>query len=204
MKRSLILGPTEGWSLESVAAWLLGEGRFLPSATELMTGLMAQLDAAGAKIDRVRLTMTTLHPQVLAWGVFWDRELGARPWSAEHGVQNADAYVGSPNQYVRDERKPFRRRLDVPPEPEDHATLADLRAEGIVDYLALPLVFGSGIANVLTVGTRSPAGFSDDDLERITVLSSLLAPMFEILATRRVTLGLLDAFVGPRTSERIR
>ena len=203
MNRSLILGPRDGWSLEPIASWLLGEGRFLPSAVELMNGLMAQLDAAGAKIDRVRLTMTTLHPQLLAWGVFWDRPLGARPWSAEHGVQFLDAYVGSPNQYVRDERLSFRRRLDAPPEPDDHPTLDDLRAEGMVDYFALPLVFGSGVANVLTVATKAPEGFSATDLERIAVLSSLLAPVFEILAMRRMTLGLLDAFVGPRISERI-
>jgi len=203
LNRSLILGPRDGWSLEPVASWLLGVGRFLPSAVDLMSGLAAELDAAGAKIDRIRLTMTTLHPQVLAWGVFWDRHLGARPWSAEHGMQFLDAYIGSPNQYVRDEKQSFRRRLDAPPEPDDHPTLDDLRAEGMVDYFALPLVFGSRIANVLTVATKSPEGFSDADLERITVLSSLLAPVFEILAMRRMTLGLLDAFVGPRISERI-
>jgi adenylate cyclase len=73
----------------------------------------------------------------------------------------------------------------------------------MVDYFALPLVFGSGIANVLTVATKSPGGFSDEDLERITVLSNLVAPVFEILAMRRMTLGLLDAFVGPRISEKI-
>ncbi len=203
MNRSLILGPRDGWSLEPIASWLLSKGRFLPSAVELMDGLAAQLDAAGAKIDRIRLTMTTLHPQLLAWGVFWDRPLGARPWSAEHGVQFLDAYIGSPNQYVRDERLTFRRRLDAPPESDDHPTLDDLRAEGMVDYFALPLVFSSGVANVLTVATKVPQGFSDADLERIAVLSSLLAPVFEILAMRRMTLGLLDAFVGPRIGERI-
>ena len=114
MNRSLILGPRDGWSLEPIASWLLREGRFLPNAVDLMTGLTAQLDAAGARIDRIRLTITTLHPQLLAWGVFWDRPLGARPWTAEHGVQFLDAYIGSPNQYVRDERQSFRRRLDAP------------------------------------------------------------------------------------------
>ena len=83
MNRSLILGPRDGWSLEPIASWLLREGRFLPNAVDLMTGLTAQLDAAGARIDRIRLTITTLHPQLLAWGVFWDRPLGARPWTAD-------------------------------------------------------------------------------------------------------------------------
>lgn len=203
MSASPLFGPSEGWPLEPLAAWLLAEGRHLQSGVELIAALAERLDAAGGKIDRIRFTMTTLHPQLLAWGVFWDRELGARPWSAEHGIENADAYIGSPSQFVRDQRGTFRRRLDTPPLPGDHATLADLRAEGMIDYVALPLVFSTGVSNVLTVATTSPGGFSDADVERIHILSSLLAPIVEILAMRRMTLGLLDAFVGPRISERI-
>jgi adenylate cyclase len=203
LSASPLLGPSDGWSLEPVAAWLLAKGRHLADPVELIEGLAAALDEAGAKIDRIRLTITTLHPQILAWGVFWDRGPGARPWTGEHGVQNADAYIGSPNQYVRDERRAFRRRLDGPPAAGDHAALDDLRAEGMIDYFAVPLRFGSGVTHVLTIATASPAGFSEADLKRIAILSDLLAPLFEILATRRVTLGLLDAFVGPRISERI-
>src|SRR4051812_44470201 len=84
---------------------------------------------------------------------------------------------------LRDGKVAFRRRLDTPPDPADHATLADLRSEGMLDYFALPVVFSSGIANVLTVATTSPVGFSDADLERMTILSNLLAPIVEVLAT---------------------
>ncbi len=201
--RNSLLGPREGWSLEPVARWLLAEGRFVAEPAAFITGLMDRLDAAGACIDRVRITMITLHPQVLAWGIFWDRGQGARPWTGAHGVQNIDAYIGSPNQFVRDTGQPIRSRLDAPPAPGEHPTIQDLRDEGMSDYFALPLVFGSGASNVLTLATRAPTGFSEADLERFTALSSLLAPLIEILATRRITLGLLDAFVGPRISERI-
>lgn len=203
VSRESLLGPAQGWSLAPVAAWLLTEGRRLQSPVALMNGVAAQLDAAGASVDRIRLTTTTLHSQLVAWGVFWDRDVGARPWSGEHGVQNLDAYIGSPNQYVRDLNQPYRRRLDAPPHPADHATLDDLRAEGIVDYYALPLVFGTGQVNVLTFGTKSPAGFSDADLARFDALSNLVAPLAELLSMRRMTLGLLDTFVGPRISEKI-
>lgn len=203
MKRRGFFGPEEGWSLEVVASWLLTEGRRIQNAVALANELAARLDAAGAAVDRVRLITTTLHPQLLAWGVFWDRGQGARPWTAEHGVQNLDSYIGSPNQFVRDNKQPYRRRLDGPPRPGDHPALDDLRAEGMTDYYALPLVFGSGVANVLTLATKSPAGFSDADLEKFDILSNLLAPLAELLSTRRMTLGLLDTFVGPRISEKI-
>jgi adenylate cyclase len=73
----------------------------------------------------------------------------------------------------------------------------------MTDYVALPLVFGTGTVNVLTVATASPPGFDDGALERIEALANLLAPLVEIIEARRMTLGLLDAFIGPRISERI-
>ena len=202
MSQTQLFGPDEGWSLEPVAVWLLTEGRLIQDAVGLINGLAARLDAAGANVGRLRLTTTTLHAQVLAWGVFWDRGQGARPWMAGHGVQDLDAYIGSPNQYVRDHRKPFRRKL-AKRDPDDHATLDDLRKEGMADYYALPVVSGTDAVAVFTLATQSPAGFTDADLARFDALANLLAPLLEVIATRRITLGLLDTFVGTRISEKI-
>jgi len=55
----------------------------------------------------------------------------------------------------------------------------------------------------MTVATAAPGGFDDDDLDRLDALSNLLAPLVEIQQVRRLTLGLLDTFVGPRIGERI-
>src|SRR5258706_12509499 len=73
----------------------------------------------------------------------------------------------------------------------------------MTDYAALPLVFGNGTVNVITLATRAAGGFSDADLERFEALANLLAPQVELIEARRMTLGLLDAFIGPRISERI-
>src|SRR6185436_8168390 len=79
----------------------------------------------------------------------------------------------------------------------------EMQGQGMTDYLAVPLVFGNGIVNVFTVATRAAAGFSDADLDRFEALANLLAPLIEVIHARRMTLGLLDAFIGPRISERI-
>src|SRR5258706_3554420 len=79
----------------------------------------------------------------------------------------------------------------------------ELLAEGMTDYFALPFWLGSGEVNFMTTATAAPEGFSDDDLERFTALANLLAPLLETIHARRMTLGLLDAFIGPRISERI-
>lgn len=203
LSRRGLLGPDEGWSLAPVAAWLMLEGRHIVDPVELLNALAQRLDAAGARLERFGFTLGTIHPQILAWGCFWTRSKGAAEFAGWHGIENSDAYIGSPVQFVREQKQAFRRRLVGLDEERDHSILHELRADGLTDYAALPLVFGSGVVNFMTVATAVPEGFSDDDLDRLAALSNLLAPVVEILQARRMTLGLLDTFVGPRIGARI-
>ena len=201
--QQVLFGPAAGWALEPVGLWLLTEGRRQLDPVALLTALMQRLDAAGAQIDRLRISSRTLHPQLVAMGVLWNRANGAELAHGTHGVQESDAYLGSPMQFVSQNIQMFRKRLDAGLEANDHAVLFEMRAEGMTDYVALPMVFASGTTNVITLATAAPGGFSDYDLERFTALANLLAPVYEVINLRRTTLGLLNTFVGQRISERI-
>jgi adenylate cyclase len=202
LTRRGFLGPEDAWSLAPVAAWLAIEGRHITEPAEFAAALMARLDAAGAGVDRISISSSTLHPQMLAWGIRWSRVNGSQLWTGSHASITTDAYLGSPAQFVRERQQTFRRRLDDLGEA-DHALLHELRAEGLTDYAAVPLVFNSGSVNVFTLATARPDGFAEGDLERFEALSNLIAPLFELIEQRRMTLGLLDAFIGSRISERI-
>lgn len=196
--------PSRAWSLESVATWLYTEGRFIADPMTMTEVMMEKLDAAGARIDRLRISCGTLHPQLVAVGISWTRESGAQFWSGAHGVQQTDAYIGSPIQHVHQTATPLHQRIGPEPGDEDeHAIWQELRAAGVRDYLAMPMVFSDRTVNVLTVSTRDPQGFSDDDVGRLHALTDLLTPHLELLVMRRTVLGLLDTFVGKRISERI-
>ncbi|MEO8858467.1 MAG: adenylate/guanylate cyclase domain-containing protein, partial [Burkholderiaceae bacterium] len=197
-----LFGPTEGWSLTPVGIWLLCEGRRIRDAAALLTELMARLDAAGARIDRLRITSRTLHPQLVALGGTWRRGVGVEIWNGQHGVQESEAYVGSPLQFVMQREEVFRKRLGSL-DAKDHPVLHELHAEGLTDYVAVPMVFSSGTSNAMMLATKAPQGFDEGDVERFVALANLLAPVIEILNLRRTTLGLLNTFVGHRISERI-
>ena len=202
LSRRGLLGPDEGWSLAPVGAWIMIEGRHIGDAQKLLEALAGRLNAAGAMIDRLGFTVRTIHPQIVAWGCYWSKKNGTGIFTGRHGTQNSDAYVGSPVQYVYENQRPYRRRLEALNE-RDPALMHELRAEGMTDYYALPLWLGSGELNFMTAASDVPAGFSDADLDRLEALANLLAPLVEILHARRMTLGLLEAFVGPRIGERI-
>ncbi len=203
LSRRGLLGPEEGWSLAPVGAWIMIEGRHFGDPQTLLGELAARLNAAGAMIDRLGFTIRTIHPQIVAWGCYWSKRNGTGMFTGRHGTQNSDAYVGSPVQFVYENQRPYRRRLDALDVEQDPVLLHELRAEGMTDYYALPLLLGSGEVNFMTVATAKPGGFSDEDLDRFGALANLLAPLVETIHARRMTLGLLDAFVGPRISGRI-
>ena len=154
LSRRGLLGPDEGWSLAPVAAWLAIEGRRIAKPEALLVALAGRLDAAGARVDRLSMSVVTLHPQLLAWVCTWRRGGAVTFFNGRHGAQNSDAYLGSPLHFVREHRQPFRRRIGALDEARDHSFLHEMQAAGMTDYLALPWVFGNGIVNVFTVASK--------------------------------------------------
>jgi adenylate cyclase len=202
LSRRGLLGPDEGWSLAPVGAWIMIEGRHIANPQALLETLAARLNAAGAAIDRMGFTVRTIHPQIVAWGCCWSKNNGTGMFAGRYGTQNSDGYVGSSVQYVYENQRPYRRHLDALKEG-DPVLMYELRDEGMTDYYAMPLYLGSGEVNFFTVATEKAGGFTDDDLERFEALANLFAPLVETIHARRMTLGLLDALVGPRIGERI-
>lgn len=198
-----LFGPSGRWALEPVAAWLLTRGRHITEPRAFLGALVEQLDAVDAHVDRVRISSSTLHPQLAALGISWSRGESVQLWSGEHGVQLSDAYRGSPMEHLQQQRRMLHQRITEQPSGDEHPIWQDLRTAGMRDYLALPMELGSGRQNALTLATRDPAGFDDEDIARLTALANLLAPLVELMVGRRTTLGLLETFVGKRIGERI-
>jgi len=203
LSRRGLLGSDEGWSLAPVGAWIMIEGRHIVDPRILLETLASRLNAAGAQVGRLGFVVRTIHPQLAAWGCYWSQAGGSEIFTGRHGTPNSDAYVGSPVQHVYENHRSYRRRLEALDAERDPVLLHELRAEGMTDYYAMPLWLGSGEVNFMTVATARAGGFSDDDLDRFEALANLLAPLIEALQARRMTLGLLEAFVGPRIGERI-
>jgi adenylate cyclase len=193
-----LLGPTDGWTLAPVVAWLHGEGRRLREPEALVAGLLTALQRAGAPIARLQTGSRTLHPLVAAWVVFAEdghAELRRREFHTDH-------YAGSPIEWVHRHAAPFRRRLHDLTEA-DHAMLHEQAAAGMTDVLLLAVRFSDGRINVTGFGTRAAGGFTDGDVARLQALEPFIAPLLEIIEHQRTAATLLDTYVGHRTGGRI-
>lgn len=79
----------------------------------------------------------------------------------------------------------------------------DLKARGGTDYFGLPVKYSNGATANLVFATDIPGGFADSDIEKFAEIAAVLAPIAEVFSTRRVSLAVAEAYLGPRTGRRV-
>jgi len=189
---------------DPVAAWLLNEAKDMADTKAVIGDLCQRLVAAGFPLYRLFLSIGTLHPQVLAIGYQWRRgDTLPSETAREHGIVREEIYLASPIKSIHDGMPEIRRRIGDPGSPRDFPILADLQAEGVTDYLVLPLRFSENRINALSVATDRPNGFTDADIAGFKALMPSLALVLEVKETRRIASTLLDTYLGHDAGRRV-
>ncbi len=182
--------------------WLQSDGLRLRETTSFVEAFAVKLRQAGIDVCRITTGVPVLHPQVYSLSSLW--ELG-KPASERRFRQEGDLFqqfANSPMAVVYS-GKAVRCSLEAPPQPGDYPILADLRADGITDYLALPIPFSDGSWKAVTLATPRPGGFPAGQIALFRSLVPTLAMILEIQTLRRTMLTLLDTYVGPIAGQRV-
>ena len=189
---------------DPVALWLVREAHDLPDARSVIGELCQRLLATGFPLDRLFLSIRTLHPQVSTIGYRWrPGESLPSETPREHGIDRQDVYLRSPIKAIHDGAPELRRRLSESVAPREFPVLDELAAEGATDYLIVPLRFGGQRVNAISIATNRPAGFSDAEVTRFKDLTALLALVLEAKETQRVASTLLDTYLGRDAGRRV-
>jgi adenylate cyclase len=195
---------TAGPGGDAVAEWLLREARELPDSNAVIAGLCRRLSATGFPLYRLFVTARTLHPQVAAIGHQWRRgDEAAKEVPREHGIDKLDIYLQSPIKLIHDGAPEIRRRIADPAIPLDFPILVELQAEGVSDYLVLPLPFSRRRINAITIATDRSGGFSDPEIARWRALVRVLSLVLEVKETERIARTLLDTYLGRDAGRRV-
>ena len=192
------------WTTGPIIKWLLDEGRLLPDVDETVHQLGEKLLTAGAPLWRLRLSMRTLHPLIAAFSSVWERDAGkTHRIETSHGMEGRSGYYGSPLEVIGRTDAPFRKRLSEELTASDHKILHELRSRGGTDYFGLPITYSSGARASLVFNSDAVGGFSQADIDGFTEITSVLAPIAEVYSTRRISLAVAVAYLGPRTGRRV-
>lgn len=191
-------------NLQPLLDWLDAGAPGTSRPEEVLDRLCRMLLACGVSLHRVAVFVRTLHPNVAGRGFFWraDRE-EVEVDQAEHSFIGSEEHLASPIYAVWSANREIRRRLADPECPMDYPVLGDLRAEGITDYLALPLRFLSGEVHCATFATRRPGGFTEAELAALRRLLPPFTRLAEIYANMRKAQNILDAYLGRSAGEKV-
>ncbi|HZA66752.1 MAG TPA: adenylate/guanylate cyclase domain-containing protein [Geminicoccaceae bacterium] len=180
-----------------ISRWLIAEARLSLAPLELIDRFCRELVELSVPLWRLRAGQRLANPLASAWGVIWTRDgSGTHEYVVARTTLSTGAYFGSPFQYVVERRQTFRRRLiDLDPE-RDHEVLHEMAAAGGTDYLAVPLEYGDGSVQGMSLVSDGADGFAERHLELIERLRQPLAAALEPTAMRRSSASLLRTFLG--------
>jgi adenylate cyclase len=196
--------PSAALGGDVVATWLLRDARDLADTRTVIGGLCERLLESGFPLYRLFLSIRTLHPQVATIGYQWRRgDSIPSETPREHGIDRLDVYLRSPIKLIHDGSPEVRRRLEDRAAPREFPILDELVAEGVTDYLLLPLRFSAQRVNAISIATDRSGGLSESEIARFKDLIPYLALVLEIKETQRIASTLLDTYLGHDAGRRV-
>ena len=188
--------------LQKLTDWLVDGARSAPSPPQMMAETCERLVAAGLPLWRVGVFVRTLHPDIIGRNFIWRPGAEIAVGSVSYDMLDSPEYQNSPLAIVFNEGREVRALLDGP-DSRRFPFFDDMRAEGVTDYIALPILQVDGSVHASSWTTRQPGGFTDEQLNGLRSLIPALSRVIEIARMQRTASSLLDIYVGNRAGERI-
>jgi adenylate cyclase len=182
--------------------WLLTDARRITEPKAFLAALAEQLLAHGFEVSRLTTGVPILHPQVHSYSARWDLgKVSDRFFRLT--AESLPVLENSPVKTVYSGGGSVRCDPTAPPRDGEFGILADLRREGVTDYVALSIPFSDGTAKLLTVATQRAGGFSDDQMALLEAMTPAVAVNLEVQALRFTARTLLDTYVGRQAGARV-
>ncbi len=188
--------------LQKLTDWLIDGGRSAASPTNFMAETCERMVAAGLPLWRVGVFVRTLHPDIYGRNFIWKPGSEVELGTVDYKILESPDFHTSPLIIVFQQGLEVRARVDDPASKR-FPIIEELRAEGVTDYIAMPLPFINGTVNASSWTTKQPGGFTDEQLAALRRVVTPLARVIEILSLTRTAASLLDTYVGNRAGERI-
>jgi adenylate cyclase len=188
--------------LQNISTWLIDGARSAPTPVAVMKEMCERLLAAGVPLWRAGAFVQTLHPDVFGRSFIWRDGAEVVVNTANFDLPESPEFTRNPLAILYASGQEVRYHLDDP-ESRRFPFFDDMRAEGVTDYIAIPLRFTDGSMHATSWSSRHPDGFTDAQLDALRAIMVPFARLGEIFALRRTAATLLDTYVGNRAGERI-
>ncbi|MEQ8345524.1 MAG: adenylate/guanylate cyclase domain-containing protein [Sneathiellaceae bacterium] len=183
--------------------WLLDQSHRDMPTVPFFSEFCQRLSDEGVPLARVVAGLPAVHPQHFARGLEWTRSGDAREITREHGILDTALYRESPVALIHRTGVAIRRRLCDPATPMDFPILHELKAEGITDYLVMPLEFSRGVRAFISWSSDCPEGFTADQLGVIYDIMPIVSLRLELRSAYRMAEDLLNTYLGSGAARQV-
>jgi adenylate cyclase len=185
----------------AVRDWLLGEAREIGDPNIILEGVSLMLRDAGVPIDRATSAVEFRHAERAANARVWEFGKPAREHLYAH-ERGSDARGKRP---LAEAHRLNDWLFTWLPDTSDDAfdIVAPLKAAGYTHHIAAPVTLSNGMHNGFTFATRSPNGFTAEDVAVLKSIFPTLAALQEVLALNRVMREVMRMYVGDEPHLRI-
>ena len=188
-----------------VVHWLTNDSRDERFLDNIFAELCIRLQRAGIPVKRASLHMLVHHPQWLGARILWaDGMREAELARIEYDVRERPEYIDSPASEIHGGAAEVRENLERDPSlGRKHAIYDEMRATGLTDYIAWPLLHTLGKRHIVTFATDRRGGFCDAHIADLSTLLPVLALVSEIRIKNRLARTLLETYVGTHAGDLI-
>ena len=200
----------------ALPSWLTEKTLAGVSETEIVGGFCERLVQAGVPLARAIVLVDTLHPihegRAFRWNAGTDQAEMLEYGRTREG-EPAAAWQRTPLYHlVETNQSVLRRRLteSTPTDDQpDFASFAELRSEGMTDYIAVVTRFAATGAigemdAIYSVWTSDLAdGFSENDVDTLQRLVSPLAAALKCRSLARIAATLVETYLGRDAGRRV-
>ncbi|MGI9417513.1 MAG: DUF427 domain-containing protein [Geminicoccaceae bacterium] len=184
--------------------WLMREAWLCRDPVALTRALGNRFVEDGISVLRLNVCIWSLHPQHAGIAYIWRRDTDdVETRQASYDDLASVAFRNSPIRYVSEGLGGVRQSLRTDAAEFSFPIMADLKAEGCTDYVAMPLPFSTGQIHVMTMASDRPGGFTTADLGLIFECSTVISRFYEVLAQRANAEALLETYLGEGTGARV-
>jgi adenylate cyclase len=201
-QRGPAAAPAES-SIDDISDWLLSDAVKLDDLLALFESLAWRLVAAGLPLTRASLHVGTLHPQLVGFAWNWSRADGlCDEVKVAEASLATDAYRRNPLFRVIEHGEVVAVKTSDTEAAARFPLVAELAAQGITEYVAMPLS-GGAYHNAATAATTRQGGFSGIQLADLNAIFRLLALHVERHIGLRIASNVLDTYLGAAAGGRV-
>lgn len=195
--------PLDERFVHELTRWILAPSTRGIPIDAFLVELSLKLHAHDIRVARMRTSVTTKHPEVFVRAVMWHETLGVDVRDGLRDLLTTPTFLASPVAKVRAEGVIVRCRLQGPNADLSYSLSRELAAEGLTDYVAYPLQFGSGERTYFSFATRAEGGFSDSTLAVFEQIAPALALRIEVESVELALKSLLQVYLGQNAAARV-